>query len=44
MLIFLVGFMGCGKSYVGRNLAPMLGFDYVDVDKFIEEKEEWARS
>ncbi|HPH89019.1 MAG TPA: shikimate kinase [Chitinophagales bacterium] len=39
MLIFLVGFMGCGKSYVGRNLAPMLGFDYVDVDKFIEEKE-----
>ena len=39
MLIFLIGFMGCCKSYVGRNLAPMLGFDYVDVDKFIEEKE-----
>lgn len=31
--------MGCGKSYVGRNLAPLLGFDYVDADKFIEEKE-----
>lgn len=31
--------MGCGKSYVGRNLAPLLGFDYVDIDKHIEEKE-----
>ena len=31
--------MGCGKSYVGRNLAPLLGFDYIDVDKYIEEKE-----
>ncbi|MCC6583637.1 MAG: AAA family ATPase [Chitinophagales bacterium] len=39
MLIFLVGFMGCGKSYVGRNLAPLLGFDYIDIDKYIEEKE-----
>lgn len=39
MLIFLIGFMGCGKSYVGRNLAPLLGFDYVDIDKYIEEKE-----
>ena len=31
--------MGCGKSYVGRNLAPLLGFEYIDVDKYIEEKE-----
>lgn len=40
MLIFLIGFMGCGKSYVGRNLAPLLGYDYIDLDKFIEEKEQ----
>lgn len=39
MLIFLVGFMGCGKSYIGRNLAPLLHFDYIDMDKYIEEKE-----
>lgn len=39
MLIFLVGFMGCGKSYAGRNLAPLLGFEYVDIDKYIEENE-----
>lgn len=31
--------MGCGKSYVGRNLAPLLGFEYIDADKFIEEQE-----
>jgi shikimate kinase len=39
MLIFLVGFMGSGKSYVGRNLAPLLGYVHVDLDKWIEEKE-----
>lgn len=39
MLIFLIGFMGCGKSYVGRNLAPLLNFEYIDADKYIEEKE-----
>lgn len=40
MLIFLVGFMGCGKSYVGRNLAPLLGYDYIDMDNYIEEQEQ----
>lgn len=39
MLIFLVGFMGCGKSYTGRTIAPMLKYDYVDMDKIIEENE-----
>jgi shikimate kinase len=39
MLIFLIGFMGCGKSYIGRNLAPLLNFEYIDADKYIEEKE-----
>ncbi|MBK9328305.1 MAG: shikimate kinase [Sphingobacteriales bacterium] len=39
MLVFLIGFMGCGKSYVGRNLAPLMGFDYLDIDKHIEEME-----
>lgn len=39
MLIFLIGFMGCGKSYIGRHLAPALGYDYVDMDHYIEEQE-----
>lgn len=39
MLIFLVGFMGCGKSYTGKSLAQMLNYSFVDMDKAIEEQE-----
>ena len=39
MLIFLVGFMGCGKSYIGRNLAPLMGYDAIDMDHAIEAEE-----
>lgn len=37
--IFLVGFMGCGKSTFGRYLANQIGWDFVDLDDYIEEKE-----
>jgi len=37
-LIFLTGFMGSGKSTIGPILANTLGYEYVDVDRFIEEK------
>ncbi len=36
--IFLVGFMGAGKSTVGRILADKIGYGYCDADKFIEEQ------
>ena len=36
--IFLCGFMGCGKSTVGRALALQLGMEFIDMDTFIEEK------
>ncbi|MEW6144284.1 MAG: shikimate kinase [Thermodesulfobacteriota bacterium] len=36
--IFLVGFMGAGKSTVGRVLARRLGWRYCDADKVIETK------
>ncbi|NLP27094.1 MAG: shikimate kinase [Clostridiales bacterium] len=39
MTIFLCGFMGCGKSTVGRILANLLGVGYVDMDNYIEETE-----
>ena len=35
--IFLVGFMGCGKSYWGRQLGPALGIPFIDLDERIEE-------
>jgi shikimate kinase len=34
--VILCGFMGCGKSTVGRALAPLLGMKFVDMDKYIE--------
>lgn len=37
--IFLIGFMGCGKSTVGRNLARALNWKFIDLDQFIQEQE-----
>jgi len=35
--IYLVGFMGCGKSTVGRALADELGWSFFDLDEEIEK-------
>jgi shikimate kinase len=34
-VVFLVGFMGAGKTTVGRHLARLLGWDFVDLDERI---------
>ncbi len=39
MSIYLCGFMGCGKSHVGRILASKLGIKLVDLDKYIVDAE-----
>lgn len=36
MKLFLIGYMGCGKSSLGRRLARRLAVDFVDMDKAIE--------
>lgn len=36
--IVLIGFMGCGKSTVGRELHQRLGYPLVDMDQTIEER------
>ena len=36
MILFLIGYMGCGKSKLGRKLAPALGWELMDTDKIIE--------
>lgn len=35
--IFLIGFMGSGKSTLGSQLARKIGFEHVDMDHLIEE-------
>ena len=37
--LFLVGYMGCGKSTLGRKLARRLGVDFIDTDALVEERE-----
>lgn len=37
MRIYLIGFMGSGKTYTGRRLAEQLGFPFLDLDLLIEE-------
>lgn len=39
MAIFLIGMMGSGKSTVGKILADEMGLPFVDLDSFIENKE-----
>ncbi|BCI61155.1 shikimate kinase [[Clostridium] leptum] len=36
--IVLCGFMGCGKTTVGNMLAHKLGWQFVDMDHFIEHR------
>jgi shikimate kinase len=38
-LIFLVGFMGAGKTTVGPALAEAMGWKFADLDRLIEERE-----
>ncbi len=37
--IILIGFMGTGKSTIGRNLSRTFGYPLIDTDHLIEERE-----
>lgn len=39
MILFLCGFMGCGKSALGRALARRLRLPLIDTDEYIVEQE-----
>ena len=39
LIISLIGFMGCGKSSVGRRLSQLLCCPFIDLDDVIEERE-----
>ncbi len=37
-LIYLVGFMGSGKSYWGKRIADTLEINFIDLDDYLETK------
>ncbi|MDC0201848.1 AAA family ATPase [Flavobacteriales bacterium] len=39
MRYFLIGFMGSGKSLIGKQLAEKLHLKYIDLDNFIKKSE-----
>jgi shikimate kinase len=38
MRIYLIGMMGSGKSTLGKELSKRLGYKFIDMDHYIEEK------
>ncbi len=37
--IILIGFMGCGKSTMGKAISSRLGIEFMDTDELIEKQE-----
>ena len=44
MKIYLIGFMGCGKSTIGKKLASHYDYSFVDTDNLFEEKQQCSIS
>ncbi len=40
MIVVLIGYMASGKSTLGRVLAKKMNYDFIDLDDYIEEKEQ----
>jgi len=37
--VFLLGYMGCGKTTLGEVLARQMGVPYIDLDDYIEQRQ-----
>ena len=37
--VFLIGYMGCGKTTLGEVLARQMGLRFIDLDEFIEARQ-----
>lgn len=43
-VIYLMGMPGCGKTTLGKELALKLGYNFIDLDDYIEQKEDLSIS
>lgn len=39
MILFLIGFMGAGKTTTGKKLSARLGYSFIDLDAVVEKTE-----
>ncbi|MBO3099856.1 shikimate kinase [Gelidibacter pelagius] len=39
MSIVLIGYMGSGKSTIGKKLSEIINFEFIDLDDYIQKKE-----
>jgi shikimate kinase len=37
--VYFIGMPGCGKSTIGKKVAKELGIPFIDLDTYIEKKE-----
>ena len=44
MNIFFIGYMASGKTTIGKSLAKKIGFEFIDLDQYIENKEDMSVS
>jgi len=35
---YIIGFMGAGKTTIGKKFASKIGYKFIDIDNYIEEK------
>jgi len=44
MIFVLLGYMGVGKTTIGKHLAQILNYTFIDLDDYIEKKEQLSVS
>ena len=44
MNVFLCGYMGAGKSSIGKQLATLLNYSFIDSDQYIEDLQKMSIS
>lgn len=44
MSVILIGYMGSGKSSIGKKLSKMINYEFIDLDDYIQKSEDMSIS